>query len=142
MIGAGKAAIRAYIDSNYSGLTIRWKNQPIPPERKAGQAYVEAEVIGGHNSLRAFSYPGNRLFIHPGLIRIYIMVPWMAGTDAAEAQSDVFSALLERKEIDAPAKPQIVRTKDYSCDDNVAFDEEGNFLVMMGSVPFDFYYLN
>ncbi|MEJ0015719.1 MAG: hypothetical protein WDN25_03985 [Acetobacteraceae bacterium] len=140
MLAPAATAIRSFIAAGYTGLTIRWPNEAIPPERDAGQAYIEAEIIGGRNAIRGFSRPGNRLFVHPGLVRFYIHAPWPDGMDGALATADTLAALLERIDIEAPARPQIVRTQDFSVYDDVASAEEGNFAVLMCSVPFDFYY--
>lgn len=142
MLAPAFTAIRSYVTTGYTGLTLRWQNEPVPAEHKAGQAYIEVEIIGGRNAIRAFSVPGNRLFIHPGLIRFYIMAPMLRGMDEALATADTLSALMERKEIPAPVVPQMVRTLDFSTFDDVASDEFGNFSVLLASVAFDFYYNN
>lgn len=142
MLAPALTAIRTYVEANYTALTLRWANEPIPSQRDAGTAYIEVEIIGGRNSIRAFSSPGSRLFIHPGLLRFYVMAPQNTGVATAMATADTLAALLERKELDAPTKPQIVRTLDFSTYDDVATSDDGNFTVLMCSVPFDFYYLN
>lgn len=140
MLGPAETAIKTFVADGYDGLTIRWKGAAIPPEHDAGQAYIEAEIIGGNNSLRSFGLPGSRLFIHPGLIRFYIKIPELSDTEDAQSVSDVLAALLERVEFEAPTRPQIVRTLDFSTYSGIALDENGNFSVLMCSVPFDFYY--
>jgi hypothetical protein len=107
---------------------------------ETGSAFVEIEIIGGTNYIRAFSSPGNRLWIHPGLIRFYIFQPWNTGMDTALTTADALAAFMERAEFGQTPDGQMVRTLDFSTYANVAAVESGNFFVLLSSVPFDFYY--
>jgi hypothetical protein len=98
-------------------------------------------VLGGTNYIRGFSAPGNNLWIHSGIVRFYIFQPWNTGMDDALEAADAFALFMERAEFgQVPALGQTVRTLDFSTYANVAADEAGNYVVLLTSVPFDFYY--
>jgi hypothetical protein len=145
MLAPALTAIRAYIEAHYSALPMRWANELWEHEdpQQTASPFVEIEIIGGTNYLRGFSRPGNRLWIHSGLIRFYIWAPLNTGMEAAQATADTFAGFMERVEFgQVPAAGQTVRTLDFSTNDNVASDEAGNYAVLLASVPFDFYYTN
>lgn len=143
MLAPAVTAIRAYIEANYSALPIRWQNEgwgDANPQDSASP-FIEVEVIGGRNAIRSFSSPGNRLFIHPGIVRFYIFAPWNSGMTDAMATADALAAFMERKEF-GQATGQTVRTLDFSAYDDVAAEENGNYVVLCCSCSFDFYYTN
>jgi hypothetical protein len=139
-------AIRAWIEAHYSTLPMRWPNEDWPADiqdpQETGSAFVEVEIIGGTNYIRAFSRPGNRVWIHPGLIRFYIFQPLNTGMDTALDTADQLAAFMERTEFGQTPDGKMVRTLDFSTYANVAAEESGNFFVLISSVPFDFYYTN
>ncbi len=142
MLAPALIAIRDYFEAHYSGLPHRWPNEEWPdtnPET-ARLPFLEIEIIGGQNAIRSFSAPGSRLFIHPGLIRFYIFAPNGTGTTDAQATADQIGAFMERAEF-GQATGQTVRTLDFSTYSGVASVENGNFQVLLASVPFDFYYI-
>ena len=148
MLGPAITAIKAYVAANYSASPVRWANEPfpggsyeLPTDNGVPSPFVEVEVIGGRNAIEAFSVPGNRVFIHPAIIRFYIVVPQGTGIDAAIATADVFAAFMERKEFGQSAG-QTVRTGDFSTYDDVASYEDGNRFVLLCSIPAEFYYTN
>jgi len=143
MLAPAATAIRAYIEANYTALPIRWQNEGWGDDnpQDAGEPFIEIEIIGGRNSIQSFSSPGNRLFIHPGIVRFYIFSPWNAGMIAAMATSDALAAFMERKEF-GQATGQTIRTLDFSCYDDVASEESGNYTVLLSSVGFEYYYTN
>lgn len=147
MIAPAIAAIMAYVAAHYpappTGLPILWRGQNWGDSNPqgTGSAFIEAEILGGVNSLHSFSSPGNRLFIHPGLIRFYICVPQGTGMTDAYTVADALAAIMERKEF-GQAAGQTVRTLDFSANDGVASLEDGNYSVLLGSVPFDYWYTN
>lgn len=148
MLAPAITAIKAYVAANYSNWPVRWANEPFPggtyelPTADGVPApFIEAEIIGGRNSIEAFSVPGNRLFIHPLIIRFYFSTPQGTGIEAAIAEADVFAAFMERKEF-GQSGGQTVRTADFSTYDDVASYEEGNRFVLLCSVPAEFYYTN
>lgn len=149
MLAPAIAAIKAYVASNYSDWPLRWRNDrfsdgslelPVDVDGNPSPA-IEAEIIGGRNAIEAFSTPGNRLFIQPGLIRFYLSVAEGGGDSEVAAEADVLAAILERKEF-GQSGGQTVRTGDFSVFDDVASYVEGNRFVLMASVPFEFYYTN
>ena len=124
---------------------MRWANEAWEIEDPQVQAkpFIEIEIIGGTNSQRGFSSPGNNLWIHPGIIRLYIFVPWNTTMDVAIDTADEFASFMEKAEFGTvPALGQTVRTLDFSAYANLAADEAGNYVVLLCSVPFDFYYTN
>jgi len=152
MLGPAKAAIKTFIAA--AGATswpMRWQNDRWAdtvtiddndnPTDVTGAIlpFVELEIIGGKNEMVGFSTPGNRLYRHDGLIRLYLCVPAFSGTDAADAVDDAFSTALERKQITISAS-QMVRTHDYSSTDGAAEMTVGNYFVLMSSVSFEFLY--
>lgn len=152
MLGPAKRAIREFIRVGaVTTWPLRWSNKRWAdgvqiddndnPLGDAGQIipFVEAEIIGGRNAIAGFSVPGNRLWIHPGLLRLYLFVPFGGGTDDADDVADAFSALLERKQITISAT-RTVRFEDFSSDDEAASSDPGNYFVLMCSVPFEFHY--
>jgi hypothetical protein len=144
MLGPAIIAIRDYVEANFSALPLRWPNEDwegVNPQ-DMGQPFVEAEIFGGANVIRAFSRPGNRLWIHPGIIRFYIFAPRNTGMTNAMLTADALAAFMERAEFGQTPNGQTIRTLDFSTYDNVAVDEAGNYAVLMASVPFDFYYTN
>ena len=143
MLAPAVTAIRAYIAANYSALPIRWQNENwtgTNPQDTASP-FIEVEIIGGRNAIHSTGSPGANLFIHPGLIRFYVFAPANTGMTAAMATADALAAFMERKEFGQSAG-RTVRTLDFSTYDNIATNEEGNFLVLCCSCPFDFYYNN
>jgi hypothetical protein len=145
MFVPAKNAIRAWIEAHYSALPMRWANEDWPgaDPQATRDPFIECELIGGTNELRGFSSPGNRLWIHHGVFRFYVWQPWNTGMDAAYATADEFAVFMERAEFGRDeATGRTVRTLDFSVHANVAADEAGNYVVLLCSVPFDFYYTN
>ena len=143
MLGPATKAIRAFVEANYSALPLRWANEDWEGDDPQATAspFVECEVMGGTNLIRGFSAPGNRLWIHAGLLRLYIWAPRNTGMDDALATADTFASFLERTEFGQnDVLGQMVRTLDFSTYDNIAADEAGNYAILLSSVPFDFYY--
>lgn len=144
MLGPAVSAIKDYVAANFTTWPVRWQNENFTlPVDGSGNAlpYVEIEIIGGRNAIRAFSTPGNRVFVHPGLIRFYLCAPRGTGADGAVATADILAALFERKEF-GQSGGRTVKTGDFSTWDDVASHEDGNYFVLLASVPFDFYYTN
>ncbi len=142
MLGPATAAIRAYVEAKFNALPMRWPNEKWPTGADPTEVpapYIEVEIIGGSNALRAFSQPGSRLFIHPGLVRFYIFAPRGTGMTDAIATADQIGAFMERVEF-GQADGQTVRTLDFSTYDNVASTPDGNYAVLMASVGFEFFY--
>ena len=143
MLAPAATAIRERIEANYTATPIRWQNENWGDDnpQNAGDPFIEVEVIGGANSIRSFSSPGDRLFIHPGIVRFYIFAPINTGMTDAMATADALAAFMERAEF-GQATGQTVRTQDFSVYDGVASEESGNYTVLLCSCPFDFYYTN
>lgn len=141
MLAPAVAAIKAYLAAGFSSCPVRWQNEDFKPPVDNGRPaiYLEAEIIGGRNALEAFGKPGSRLFIHPGLIRFYVLARKGSGIEAALTIADELSLLFQRAEF-GRSGDQLVRTQDFSVYDGVASVEDGNYFVLMTSVPFDFYY--
>lgn len=148
MLGPAITAIKAYVAANFTSLPVRWQNEPfadgtyeLPASGGVPSTFVEAEIIGGRNAIAAFSAPGNRVFIHPGILRFYVVVPQGTGIDGAIASADLLAAAMERKEF-GQSGSQTVRTGDFSTYDDVASYEDGNRFVLLASCPFEFFYTN
>lgn len=145
MLAPAITAIKAQMAAQFTAWPVRWPNErlaapvssggyPVDAEGNA-RPFVEAEVIGGQNRIRGVGAPGQRLWIHPGLIRVYIAVPNGTGTDEAQVKADLIAAAFERKEFGS-----LVRCHDASIFDGVAGFEEGNYYALMLSIDFEFYY--
>ncbi len=169
MLGPAITAIKAYVVTNLGGVLLdftpldspfvsgslggvwpfRWENDTFPngsfdppvTDTGAPASFIEAEIIGGRNAIESFSAPGNRVFVHPGIIRFYICVPQGTGIDQAILAADTLAATMERAEF-GQSGGQLVRTGDFSTYDDVASYEDGNRFVLMASVPFEFFYTN
>lgn len=143
MFAPAEAAIKGYVAANFSAWPIRWQGDPdfrSPLNVNGSPApFIEAEIIGGYNRLVGFSKVGNRVFIHPGLIRFYLCIPNGTGTAVANEIADQLSAFMQRAEF-GQSGDQMVRTLDFSTNGGVAGYEDGNYFVLQSSVPFDFYY--
>lgn len=145
MLAPAITAIKAQMAAQFTAWPVRWPNErfdgPVSsggyPVDEQGNAlpFVEAEVIGGRNRLRGVGVPGQRLWIHPGLIRAYVAVPSGSGTDEAQAKADLIAAAFERKEFGS-----LVRCEDASVFEDVAGFEEGMYYALMVSIVFEFYY--
>jgi hypothetical protein len=174
MIRPATEGIKQYVQAGFSTWPLRWagdrwtvrvddNNNPISDDGTP-RSFIEAEIIGGTNQLRAFSTPGNRVFIQPGSVRFYIAVEELTGMTAAEEVADELSELMERVSITplfalldgdgnyvvssdgyrvvGADTTMIIRTRDFSINHGVATMETGNYSVLMCTVPFDFTYHN
>lgn len=138
-LGPAKAAIRAYIEGGFTTAPLVWPNEThdLPA---APSPFVAIEVMGVTNSVRGIGEPGNRLFIHPGIILAHVFVPFGIGQAAGDTVADAIGLLLQRKDIAAPTLPQLVRTEDPTMIDGELGSEDGNYWRVSVSIPFDFYY--
>jgi hypothetical protein len=138
-LGPAKTAIRSYIEAGFTTAPLVWPNEahdlPATPA-----AFVAIEVQGVSNSIRGVGQPGNRLFIHGGLILANVYVPFSVGSKAGDDLADAIGLLLTRRDIAAPSVPQVVRTEDPTVHDGELGDEDGNYWRVSVAVPFDFYY--
>lgn len=142
MIGPAYDAIRAHIEANYSTLPIKWQNEDWPSgtdPQAEGLPFIEIEIIGGNNRLVGFGTFGERTFVHPGLVRIYIAVPQASGMTEAVAVADVFAGFMERTEF-GRTEGRAVRTLDFSTFGGTAASEDGAYTVLSCSCGFDWFY--
>ena len=138
-LGPAKTAIRSYIEAGFTTAPLVWPNEahdlPATPA-----AFVALEVQGISNSIRGVGQPGNRLFIHGGLILANVYVPFSVGSKAGDDLADAIGLLLTRRDIAAPSVPQVVRTEDPTVHAGELGDDDGNYWRVSVAVPFDFYY--
>jgi hypothetical protein len=138
-LGPAKAAIRAFLEAGFDDAPLVWPNEthtlPATPT-----AFVAVEVQGAINAIRGIGDPGNRLFIHGGVILAHVFVPFGIGQSAGDDLADAIGLLLTRKDIAAPTLPQVVRTEDPSLRDGELGSDDGNYWRVSVVVPFDFYY--
>jgi hypothetical protein len=142
MLGPAVIAIRAYIEANYSALPIRWPNESWEngeSPQAEGRPFIEVEVIGGRNRLEGFGIPGQRVFVHPGIVRFYICTPFSGGMSDALATADTIAGFMERTEFGRTGT-EAVRTFDFSTYEGTAALEDGSFVVLQASVPFEWWY--
>lgn len=147
-LGPAVLAIKAQA-SAYSGWLLRWQNEaftgialdqtgkPIAADGTS-LSFVIGEVIGGKNRTHTFGSPGNRLEIHPGLIRFYLCVPQGQGTGDAYDQAGALGSLFELKEFAGTGGT--VRSYEPSVNEGVAGYEDGSYFVLTVGITFDWLY--
>ncbi len=138
-LAPARAAIRAFIETGFTALPMVWPNERAPMN-STPTAFVAVEVMGAGNTIKGIGQPGNRLFIHVGVIMAHIFVPFGTGSAAADSHAEALAGLLTRKDIPAPTAPSMVRTEDASSYDGELGSEDGNYWRVTVSVPFDFYH--
>ena len=94
-LGPAKTAIRSYIEAGFTTAPLVWPNEahdlPATPA-----AFVAVEVQGVSNAIRGVGQPGNRLFIHGGVILANVYVPFSVGSTAGDDLADAIGLLLTR----------------------------------------------
>lgn len=142
MLGPAVTAIRAHFEANYSALPVRWPNEDWEngenPQAE-GRPFIEVEVIGGRNRLESYGTPGQRVFVHPGIVRFYVCAPISSGMDGALATADTIAGFMERVEFGRTGT-EAVRTGDFSTYDNTAAMEDGSFVVLTATCTFEWWY--
>lgn len=148
-LGPAVLAIKAK-SAPFTAWPLRWQNEAFADSVAVDQGgkpiaedgtplpYVIGEVIGGKNRTHTFGSPGNRLEIHPGLIRFYLCVPAGTGTDDAYIQADAIGTLFELTEFAGTGGT--VRSYEPSTNDGAAGFEDGSYFVLTVSVTFDWLY--
>jgi hypothetical protein len=145
MLGPAVTKIRAHFEANFGmALPVRWPNEAWEngeSPQAEGRPFIEAEIVGGRNRLEGFGVPGQRVFVHPGIIRFFILAPISSGMDDALATADVIAGFMERTEFGRNgAGTEVVRTFDFSTYNGTAAVEDGSFVVLESVVPFEWWY--
>lgn len=113
-LGPAETALRAYIAANFSTCPVVWPNERLTDEQRDAATFIFAEVQGVAVPFTqaSISSAGNRLFEIPGVLLLNLYTQFGSGVATRDAIFGALMPLLARKDIAAPAAPEIVRTED------------------------------
>jgi hypothetical protein len=129
MMDEARAAIRAYIEANWTATPIAWFGEVFDPPEQAPWLLVERDAIPS-STASVFGSVGKRVVQDPGMIAGTLYFPAHAGDDGAYALGRQFGDLLRVRKIG----PAVTETPSMSPADDG--DEDGAWIKISVTVPF------
>ena len=147
MLGPAVDAIKAHLAAGFTAWPVLVADEGFDPSVQLDTAgkpidssgnkvpWIELRIVGGKNQMRGVGLPGQRLFVHPGIIYLHLAAPDGTAPADVRAKADQLSTLFERRQFGST-----VRTEDASTNAGIAGFTDGEYTVTSVSIPFDFSY--
>ena len=140
------AAIEARLAANWTTTRIAYvniePNDPWPPVNENGSlvSWIYVEVDGDGAEIHAFGTPLNQTVIDTGDIRITVFVPKGEGLDQARAHAVALGEIFRQQLFYNSDPTAYVRSGTPRIDGGIAVSDDGNWVTMTTTVPFEFYH--
>jgi hypothetical protein len=130
MMQEARAALRSYIEENWSATVVAWFGEAFdPPDPPAPWLMVERDAVPSSTS-SGYGSAGKRVVQDPGVIIGTLYFPAHAGDDGAYALAEQFGEILRTQRI-GPAQTEAPSLG--PVDDG---DEDGAWIKIAVTIPF------
>jgi hypothetical protein len=131
-----KAAIRAFIEANWTALPVAWQNESFERPRDGdGNAlpWVYIEILSTNGDGSAFGSIGKRVKTDTGLVAAHFFYPVGTGDADATAMATQFGEMLQLRSIGTAPAP---RMESPMIDGGGSGDDDGLYFRVSSSIPF------
>lgn len=145
-LAGAMAAIEARLVANWTQTLIVYDNTdpdpPWPPADNDGvpQPWVFVELIDVDAKIIAFGTPGDQTVLDEGLIKMHVMAQKGAGLDTARSQAVALGEIFRQKKFYDTDPTAYVRTMTPRVGRGSMVSEDGNWVSVSCTVPYEFYH--
>jgi len=141
-----KAAIRAYIEANWDGVSIVWPNagfgaEGIEDRPRDGDgnpiAFIYCEILPTSSRGSGFGSVGKRVKTDAGVVAAHYMAPIGTGDEQAGTAIKAFGEMLELRSIGAPPAPRMEAAQPGGGGQG---DDDGLYFRVSRTVPWSINY--
>jgi hypothetical protein len=136
---AARAAIQSCIEAGFTATPLFFANDTLVPPDPPGP-WTWVQVLGGENKMRGVGKPGERLFVHGGVVLAHVLVPVGTGDTLAGELCGALALLLQRIELATTLPDSVVRTKDPRESGGRVDPDFAGYYRLTTVVNFDLYY--
>jgi hypothetical protein len=142
------AAIEARLAANWTATPIVYDNIDPDPDPADGtlvdgvtvpMPWVFVELIDVAANIIAFGLPGDQTVLDEGLLKLHVMVEKGAGMDDARLKAEQLGEIFRQKEFYNTDPTAYVRTMTPRVGRGSMVSENGNWVSMHCTVPYQFY---
>lgn len=146
-VAGALAAIEAKLTAAWTTTPVVFDNQdppdsPWPPQDGSGKPlpWVFCEIVGVNSEILAFGKPGDQTVIDNGIIQLNVMAQKGAGLADARTQAVALGEIFRQQKFYNSDPTAYVRTFTPRVMRGSLTSDDGNWVSMLCSIPYEFYH--
>lgn len=146
-VAGALAAIEKRISDNWTTTPVAYENKrpegewpPVDPVTKAAMPWVYCELIDVPAGIVGFGTPSNQTVADGGIIKMHVMVKKGSGLKAARENAVALGELFRQQKFFDTDPTAYVRTYTPTVGRSDLVSDDGNWVGMACSVPYDFFH--